>query len=213
RQVDRRYRQYKVVEDAMYRGGEVGLDPRRLSDAVRRAAQSPGRYARGADEELRNLALQGRSMDELLRNPALAARVRRGLNDEQLRAVKADFTQTLVQRAMRPDDAGEPVLDGRQFKTLLRQNAESGRALGLSRTQMERGKTWAGRPIMMQLRPPEAVARRYEDGPSTVVELVSGLVGAKGGQRVAGRGLGSSLVLAQFMSRRARDTVEQMTSS
>lgn len=213
RQVDRQYRQYKVVEDAMYRGGEVGLDPRRLSDAVRRAAQSPGRYARGADEELRSLALQGRSMDELLRNPALAARVRRGLNDEQLRAVKADYTQTLIQRAIRPDDAGEPVLDGRQFKTLLRQHAESGRALGLTSTEMARLHTLADRLIMMQRRPPEAVARLYEDGPSTVVELISALVGAKGGQRAAGRGLGSSLVLAQFMSRKARDAVEHMTSS
>jgi hypothetical protein len=71
--------------------------------------------------------------------------------------------------------------------------------------------------VMIQRKPPAAVAQLYDDAPSALVQLLASLIGASGGQRASqmgpgGGGIGSSLVLAQFMSKHARREVEQLTS-
>ncbi len=61
RATDAQYGRYKVVEDAVRRGGDQpgGFTPAQLSAAVRASAQK-GQYARGAGGPLRDLAAAGR---------------------------------------------------------------------------------------------------------------------------------------------------------
>ena len=44
------------------------------------------------------------------------------------------------------------------------------------------------------------------------MQLLAALVGAKSGQRVAGHGMGSSLVLAQFFSNKMRNALATVTA-
>jgi hypothetical protein len=67
--VDGQYRKYKVLEDAVIRSGERGLNPDVVSDAIRRSSTSPGQFATGGDAEFRTLALTGWPIEQLLSDP------------------------------------------------------------------------------------------------------------------------------------------------
>jgi hypothetical protein len=219
RQTDDQYRKYKVVENAIYNSGDSNLTPEQLSQSIRMGGlTSQSRYARGADEatqELRRLALAGRSTEEVLGDPQRAAMFVRDLTDIEQRAVHADFAQTLFNRAKsaKATESGIPLLSGEKLTKDLQANREVMQSLGMDAQDMLRLNGIASQLRAAERKSPEAVDRLFEDGPATILQLAATLAGAKSGQRMAGRGLGSSLVLAQFMSNRARQTLANLTSN
>ena len=214
RAADRQFRKFKIIEDAALRSGEETLTPGQVSSSIRRNARSGSEFARGGDRELRQAALAQRSTEEVLGNPDAASRMVRDLAPDQLQPIKADFTQTLFRRANQVDSqTGEQILAGGRLKALLDDNAEVARNLGFSGDEISRMDTIADELITIQRKSPQAVDDLFIDGPATVMELVAAITGSKSGQRIAGGGLGSSLVLAQFMSNRARNTLADLTRS
>ena len=59
----------------------------------------------------------------------------------------------------------------------------------------------------MDMKTPKQLDTLLTEGPSNILQLFATLVGAKSGQHMAGKGIGSSLVLAQYFSKRARNTL------
>lgn len=219
-QADSDYRTYKIVEDAIYHAGDEILTPQQLSNSIRSGGLSTqSQYARGVNEttqELRQLALAGRSTEELLGDPERAVQMVRGLDDKAKKAVQADFINVLYNRArgsaLEATEAGVPFISGRKLLQDLTANKKVLNNIGTSEKDMEMLMTIAENIRAMEGKSPAAVAQLFEDGPANILQLVAALAGAKSGQRIAGQGMGSSLVMAQFMSNKARGTLVRLTS-
>jgi hypothetical protein len=220
RDADSQYRKYKVVENSIFNAGDSALTPEQLSESIRMGGlTSQSRYARGQDEavqELRDLALAGRSTEEVIGDPRRASLFVRGLDSEGKKAVQADFMDVLFSRSMARStdttDAGVPFVSGRQLVRDIQENREVMRSLGMSDQDIGRALRVSREISQMETKAPGAVAQLLEDGPAAITQLAAALVGAKQGQALAGKGLGSSLVLAQFMSNRARGALARLTS-
>lgn len=221
RAADSQYRKYKIVENAIFAAGDTALTPGQLSAAIQQGGlTTTSRYARGTDEvtqELRRLALAGRSTEEILEDPRRAKLFVRDLNATEKQAVHADFANVLFNRAKESardaTDAGTPLISGERLLRDIDANEEVMRALGMTPDDRKRLRTIAETIATLGKKAPAAVDQLMEDGPATILQLAATLAGAKSGQRMAGRGLGSSLVLAQYMSNRARNTLASLTSN
>lgn len=215
RTADSQYRQYKIVEDAVFKSGDRGFTPDRMSESIRLASSSRSQYARGTEkveQELRLLAQAGQRIEDVLGDPAKARALVRDFNASQLRPIKADFVKTAYEKNLKVDDDGNLFLSGRDLKAFLTKNNSTARALGFDSKEVTRLNRIANELVMIERKSPEAVTQLFTDGPATFMQLGAALIGAKSGQRVSGGGLGSSLVLAQFMSRKARDNLARLTS-
>jgi hypothetical protein len=219
RTADSQYRQYKIIEDAVFRSGDGPFTPDRMAESIRLASSSKSAYARGVndvEQELRILAQSGRRVEEVLGDPAAARALIRDFNPRQLRPIKADFVNTAVNKSLKVDrdfgSEGNQYISGADLKVFLKENKATAKALGFAEIELNRLNRIANELIVMERKSPEAVARLFEDGPATFLQLGATLVGAKAGQRVSGGGIGSSLVLAQFMAKRARDNLAKLTS-
>lgn len=220
RQADSQYRKYKVVENAIYNAADDAVSPQDLSQAIRMGGlSSQSQYARGANEttqELRRVALAGRSTEEVLGDPRRAELFIRDLSDIEQRAVQADFANVLFNRAKESSvsatEGGVSFISGRRLMQDLTEQEPVMKALGMSGDDIGRMRGMAETIQTMEKKSPAAVRELFEDGPATILQLVATLTGAKSGQRMAGQGLGSSLVLAQFMSNKARGTLANLTS-
>lgn len=220
RAADSQYRKYKVVENAIFSAGDAAFTPEQLSAAIQHGGlTSSSRYARGADDvtqELRRVALAGRSTEEILEDPRRARLFVRDLNAEEKQAVQADFVNVLFSRAKESardaTPGGTPLISGDRLLRDITANEEVMRNLGMSPEDRGRLRTMAETIQTLEKKSPAAVDQLFEDGPATILQLAATLAGAKSGQRMAGRGMGSSLVLAQFMSNRARRTLASLTS-
>lgn len=212
RATDQQYRQYKVVEDAVYRSGDQGLSPARLSDSIRSASRSSGQYARGADGELRSLALAGRPVRELLRDPAIARRAVRNLPEGSEADLRANVAADWMERAKTTNpETGEERFDANRLRSAIRDSAEAARELGMTNDDLIRANDIADRLATIQRSPPSPTASLYEDEPAVALQAMARLIGAQSGQRLA-RGIGSSLVMSQFLSAQARDALANFTS-
>lgn len=220
RLADSQYRKYKVVESAIYNSGDSALTPEQLSQSIRTGGlTTQSSYARGTDpvvQELRIAAMGGRSTEEVLGDPRRAQLFVRGLDAEGKKAVQADFVGVLYNRAKEratdATDAGVSFISGQRLMKDIAENRNVMAAIGMSPGEIGRVETIAREITKLEKRPPQAVARLFEDGPASALELVATLFGAKSGQRLAGNGLGSSMVLAQYMSNKARGTLSAITS-
>lgn len=213
--VDSHYRNYKITEDAVYRGaaGDRGLTPDSLLQSVRASASSKGSYARGEQLELRSLAASGRPIAKLLNDPERLRRNVANMNETDLLNAQQDFFDTILSKSMRTDEQGVESLSGINLKKTLQNFDESAKAVRMDEEDMTRANEIADRLIMAQ-RPTEApVGELYEDAPADILQLLATLVGAKHGQKVAGRGMGSSMVLAGFFAKKARDLLGKLTSN
>lgn len=161
---------------------------------------------------MRSLALTGWPMEQLLRDPELAARSVRGLSDAEKAPLKANVVENLMRQARDADPDGNSIVSGAKLRALTQENSEAARALGMNSTDISRLNHMASQLTMIQRQSPGAVDFLYEDAPNVLMQVGAQLLGAKAGQRIAGRGIGSSLVLAQFMSKRARDKLAEFTS-
>jgi hypothetical protein len=221
RAADSQYRQYKVVENAIYNSGDSALTPEQLSQSIRMGGVTTNsRYARGVDpvvQSLREAAIAGRSTEEIIGDPRRASLFVRGIDDDGKRAVQADFMSVLFNRAKEgaidATEAGTAFIRGDKLIRDLNENAQVMRAIGMDNTDIQRVQNMAQEIVRLERKSPQAVASLYEDGPASVLQLVAALAGSKSGQRISGGGLGSSLVMAQYMSNRARQTLARMTSN
>jgi hypothetical protein len=220
RTADSQYRQYKIIEDAVFRSGDGPFTPDRMAESIRLASSSKSAYARGVndvEQELRLLAQSGRRVEEVLGDPAAARALVRDFNPRQLRPIKTDFVNTAVNKSLRVDrefgTEGNQYISGADLKVFLKENRSTAKALGFADAELNRLNRIANELIVMERKSPAAVANLFEDGPATILQLGATLIGAKGGQRAAGQGgIGSSLVLAQFMAKKARDNLARLTS-
>lgn len=216
---DSQYRKYKVVESAIFNAGDESFTARDLSDAIQRGGlTTSSRYARGQDpatQDLRRIALGGRSTEEVLGDPRRAAQIVRDMSPAERQAVHADFVQTLFNKSMSAEatQSGIPFVSGDKLTVLLNDNIEVMKNLGMEHFDTLRLKRIANEIKTMGKKTPEAVQNLFDDGPASILQLGAALMGAKSGQRVAGQGLGSSLVLAQYMSNKARSTLANLTSN
>lgn len=213
RAVDQRYRTYKVVEDAVYRGGEAGLTPEKMQQAIRSHSFSSGQYAQGSDAALRGMSTDAQDVARIINDPAALRNLASRLDDEGRRSLKAGYAQALYNTARTTDpNTGADVVDGAKLTRLLRDHSDSATALGLTSTEKARMGRVAQELQTMQQKSPEAVAQLFEDGPANILQLGAAIFGSKVGQRTAGGGIGSSLVLAHFFSNKARQALARLTS-
>jgi len=213
--VDSYYRNYKIAENAVFRGaaGDKGLTPDGLLGALRGSASSKGAYARGEQLELRSLAASGRPVAKLLNDPERLRRSVANMTDEDLLNTQQDFFETVLQKSTITDSDGLEVISGMKLKKVLQTLDESARAVRMDDDAIGRANEIADRLIMAQRKSPAAVAQLYEDGPADILQLIATIVGAKHGQKVAGRGMGSSLVLAGWFAKKARVMLEKLTTN
>jgi hypothetical protein len=142
-----------------------------------------------------------------LKSPELAARMARDMDPEQ---VKNDLRAEFLKRSSftRPD--GTETLSGKRLIQTLRESRESLLAAGFTEEELKRIERVGSTLNMIDARSPKEVAQLLEDAPGTVLRLVAAIAGAKWGQRIAGAGMGSSLVLAQFGSRVMQDRLKSL---
>lgn len=216
RVADMYYRQYKIVEDAVFRAGDKAFSPEHLSFSIRSASNSKSAYARGAnktDESLRLLSQAGKSIENVLGDPAAARALVSGFNDTQLRPIKADFVNTAYLKNTKADSEGNQFVDAAKLKVFLKNNKDTATALGFTNKELDRLNEIADQMLTIQRKSPGALSKLFEDGPATIMEMAAAYAGAQSGQRFSNSGLGSSLVFAQRMSKIARDKLARMTSS
>ena len=220
RETDGLYRQYKVIETAVYNTGDNVLTPDMISEAIRTGnLTTPGRYARGEAPEvqrLRDLALSGRDPVEYMGDPERAALIVRDLNPNERKTVHAQFIEGLINRA-KPSAAevtdGVVMVSGERLNRDLIDNIDTMKALGMTDVEIGRVRDIARRILVMEQKSPAAVANLFDDGPATIMELLAAVIGAKQGSNIASTAnIGQSLVLAQFFSNRARGILARLTS-
>jgi len=213
--VDSYYRNYKVTEDAIYRraGTDQGLTPEGLLQSLRASASSRGSYARGEQMELRSLAAVGKPIRTIMNDPDKIRRLVANMNEQDLKATQDDFFDQLMTKATVTDEYGAESISGSRFKQMLSTMDDSVRAMRFDEDTIQRASDIADRMVMAQRSSPEAVNALYEDGPADILQLLATIVGAKHGQNVAGRGMGSSLVLAGWFAKKARTVLEKLTTN
>ena len=165
--------------------------------------------------ELRNAATAGRPVTRMMNDPETIARHVVDMTPEDLANWRNEFIESLYAKSFTKEidpQSGLEVIDGRRLQGNLNSFRKSAKALGMTDEDLGRIDSLAKELVVMQESSPSAVARLFEDGPSNVVQLVATLWGAKSGQRVAGSGMGSSMVLAGFFANKMRAAVAKLTS-
>jgi len=216
---DNQHRKYKAVERAIFNAGDSQLSPDQISESIRAGITSPSKYARGVDpqaQELRALSVSGQNIEDIFGDPRRAALVVRGLDETGRRAVKADFMNALFNRAKtgatESTDAGISFISGKKLQSDILENKAVMRSLGISKPEIDRIEAISQQILQLSRKQPAAVADLFEDGPASLMQLAAALVGAHSGQSISGGGIGSGLVMAQFMSTRARRLLSRLTS-
>lgn len=219
RGADLRYKKYKVYENAVYNVGDRPVTPESVSESIRTGMTAPSMYARGVDpqtQQMRQIAMSGQDFDRLLNNPIDAQRMVRDMTPEQKKIAKADFAKILADRALAKStetlESGRQIMSGQTLLEDVYRNRTTLRAMGYTPKEIQNLAGMAKKIIQMQKKSPEAVTKLFEDGPSSLLELGATIIGAKQGQNLAGAGLGSSLVLASYMTNRARRILSNLTS-
>ena len=208
---DLQYRTYNIVENAVYAAGDEILTPQMLSSSIRGGGiTTDSRYARAADRQtqlLRQFALEGRDPLDFSGNVRRAAFVTRGMDDEGKQAVRSNFLTALFN-----DVTSEGTTNGAKLLASLEENVEVLKVLGASDEIIENMMGIARTIRRANATAPAPSAQLFEDAPATLLQLGAALIGAQSGQNLAD-GVGSSMVMAQFMSRRARNFLNSMTGN
>lgn len=199
-QIDSQYRIFKVVEQAVYAAGDRPLSAQTLSQAVKSFA--PPKQA----DSMRRMVRSGRNVETVIGKPDLAAKMVKGQDKATTSAVQNEFLDALWRKSLTnvASEDGEALVSGRRLLSALVNEKATAKALGISGERYTRMVNIAREIQAMEMKSPKALENLIEEGPTTIMQLFATLVGAKSGQRVAGHGMGSSLVLAGFFAKRAR---------
>jgi hypothetical protein len=212
---DDHYRNYKILEDAVYRSGEGGLSPNGLLTAIRGSASSHGSYARGEAMELRSLAQSGRQIDRLMNNPEQVGRMVQNMAADDVDNLKSQFMEELFRKSIPQNQFGpdgEELISGLRLQGNRNKFMRTARALGFDDDEISRLDQIIAQIRVVEKNPEAAVAQLFEDGPSTIMELGAVLLGAKSGQRLAEGGIGSSMVMASYGANKWRGFLGKFTS-
>jgi hypothetical protein len=162
--------------------------------------------------DLRSLAASGRPAASVIKDPARLRRNVANMNAEDLRATQTDALDYVVRQSVKTNEDGVEFISGPKLKQTLNNLEESLNAVRLSDDDLARAHEIADVLTMAQRRSPAAVTKLYEDGPSSVLELVATWFGAQRGQAIASGGMGSSMVMAGWFAKSMRTVLNNMTT-
>lgn len=202
-QIDEQYNTYRIVEQAVITAGDQKLSATAVAKAIRQL--SP----RGA-QDLRKAARAGRNIDSVLDDPRSAKLMVQGQPGNVRKQIQSDFFHSAWERSVTKDlsDGAGPLVSGERYLQHLVKYKDTAKALGIPPDEYNRAMEVAKTIKMMEAKSPAALRQTLEEGPATFMQLMATLVGAKWGTHLSkigpGGGMGSSLVMSQFMSQRAR---------
>ena len=211
---DQQYRQYKIIENAVYKAGDKPFTSENVSNAIREASSSRSFYARDFNEtekQLRKLARTGRSVKSVLGNPEDARNLIKDFSDEELKSIKSEFVRLGLNNSLTYDDiAKQDIISVNKLNDYFKNNVGTARALKFTDDELNRINNLNKELLLINKKPDVQVARLFEDEVATIANLLSTLVGAKTGSRFA-QDLGSGLVLSQFFAANARRLIANLT--
>lgn len=202
-QIDAQHKVYRIVEQAVLTAGDKPLSAEAVGRAVRQL--SP----RGS-EDLRKAARAGRDVASVLGDPRAARLLVQGQPVKVKKQLQSDFFHDAWERSATKEmnDNDAPLISGDRYLQHLLAHRETGKALGIPTEQYNRAIEIAKNVKMMEAKSPQALREVLEDGPHSILQLMATLIGAKSGSHLAkmgpGGGMGSSLVMSQFMSANLR---------
>lgn len=202
-QIDNQYNTYRIVEQAVTTAGEKKLSPSMMGKAIREASPRTA-------NDLRKLARAGRDVGSALNDPRSLKLMVQGQPGSTRKQIQSDYFHEMWQRSLTKefDDGDSPLVSGDRYLHNLIAHKEAANALGIPKDEYNRAVEIAKQIKMMEAKSPQALRQTLEDSPATMLQLAATLVGAKWGTRMSqmgpGGGMGSSLVMAQFGSQRAR---------
>lgn len=211
---DQQYRQYKIIENAVYKAGDKPFTSENVSSAIREASSSRSFYARDFNEtekQLRKLARTGRSVQTVLGNPEDARNLVKDFSDEELKSIKSEFVRLGLNNSLTYDDiARQDIISANKLNDYFKNNVGTARALKFTDDELNRINTLNKELLLINKKPDVQVARLFEDEVATVANLIMTLFGAKTGSRFSSD-LGSGLVLSQFFAANARRLLANLT--
>jgi len=215
---DLKYKQYKVVEDAVYNAGIEKVTAEDLDAAIKNGGIiTPSRYARGVDEVTEGLKALGRlgvAPEKLVGDPDWARDVVRGANDVEKRRIQAAFIDTLFKQARtgQVSESGVKFISGEKLFADILENKKVFTALGMSDKDFDRLDSMVQTARRLSKHSPLEVEKIMADGPAAILQLGATLIGAQSGGRMADN-IGSSLVLSGWMAKGARSRLATITSN
>jgi hypothetical protein len=230
---DARYRDFKTVEDAVWRGGDTELTPEVLYRSIKgresRSALAQGRLETptagltGEEGSLLTVSRHGVDIKKLRGDADRAARVTRGMDAEQLRALKSDYVQDMMERVRNPVEARSSVdagrttgfVDGARLMSLVDDEAEQAtlRAIGFTDSDLNNVRRVAAQLELVSRRSPKQIQEFITDRPGVLLRMVAAAAGSSAGRWVAhrmGGGMTHSLIIAQTGARIGREQAHQL---
>ena len=179
------------------------------------------RLAHDSDKSLAGILLgaePGQELSVLLRadNPeALAAALNRrmGGNAKAINGLKSEFVETMFREASTTGSTGEIEVSGQKLAKIFNQNIGVAKALGMNEKEITRMRAISKQMIQAQQQSGENIGAILEDKPAALMTFIARVAGAKFGQKVAGEGIGSALVIAGEGSTQARNILQKLTTS
>ncbi|MBU8921797.1 MAG: hypothetical protein KOO63_08255 [Bacteroidales bacterium] len=159
----------------------------------------------------------GQEMAVLLRaeNPEALAKSllrRMGGDKRAINGLKTSFVESLFNSATTTGKSGEIEISGQKLARLFNENLGVARSLGMDSAEITRMRAITKQMIQAQQKSGESVGAILEDKPAKLLTFIAQLAGAKAGQKVAGGGIGSSLVIAGKGSTAAREILQRLTT-
>lgn len=194
--LDRRYRGFSTVRDAMKRG--EGLQQRSLQGSL---AQRTGEteYSTGGGD-LRSITRMGIDVKNLMGNPTLARTTVRGAPPADKQSLRAGFIEQMLNDATSLNQrSGGMEISGMRLREAINQQEKVLRELDIPDKDLTRLRRLASDLVMLERNPDVNVEHLMEDTTSRILEMAGALVGAHLGGQAAqrmGGGSGPQLVLA-----------------
>ena len=160
----------------------------------------------------------GQEMATLMRseNPEAMAGVlkrRMGGDKSAINGLKTSFAEELFNQASKTGSTGEIEISGQKLAKTLNDNIGAAKALGMDDSEITRMKVIARQLIQSQTTGGAQEGAILTDTPAELLTFVAQLAGAKAGQRIAGGGLGSSMVIAGKGSAWAQRILQKLTTN
>lgn len=208
------YRNFKVIDNAVWMSNDRGITPDALLRSLRQSASSRGAYTRGEGMELRSMAHAGRPLDGYMNQPDQARRYTAEMSPEDLANTKAQYADSIIRRSIlsEVDADGNEILSGARILGNLNKFGRTGEAIGMSGEEMARLKTIGMELRAMQNVSGDAAGALFDDGPSNVVQLIGAMAAARQGTQAAQAVGGNPLVLAGFFTNKMRNFIAKLTS-
>lgn len=205
--------------------GGVRLAFREAENLTQRAAtvteRGGSRLAQDSKESIAGVLLGAEPSQELSvllraeKPEALAATLMRrmGGNKDAVQGLKSEFVETLFRESSSTGASGEIEISGQKLARTFNQNIGVAKALGMDEKEITRMRAITKQMIQAQQQPGVSVGAILEDKPAALMTFIARVAGAKFGQKIAGGGIGSALVIAGEGSTQARNILQKLTTN